>query len=141
MSETIELIIHAHGGVSKEITAHMHKQDKRIAELENHGHEMNRICLKKSAQINDLKVGVQELEEAVNILAVYACRYAHTRQTGAANQIVNTLARIAPSITPEHRAKIIHEAVEATCNFDDWGRLGKIFNWGEALGGEDDGAV
>ena len=55
---------------------------------------------------------------------VFAARYAHTRETGAANMVVTTLLAHWDRLIPETQAQLKREAAnEATCNKDDWQRL------------------
>ena len=57
-------------------------------------------------------------------MLVYAARYAHSRQTGAANQVVNAILNNWDSLTERHKLQICEEATnEATCNLTDWGRI------------------
>ena len=58
-----------------------------------------------------------------NIL-VMAARYAHTRQTGAALQVVNAIKNHWDNINEQTQKQIISEAMnEATCNSEDWAKL------------------
>ena len=54
-------------------------------------------------------------------LLVFACRYCHSRQTGAALMTVKVLIHHWDEITPRTQATIIKEATsDATCNIEDW---------------------
>lgn len=55
---------------------------------------------------------------------VFAARYAHTRNTGAASMVVNTILENWDRLIPETQEQLKREAeYEATCNFEDWGKL------------------
>jgi hypothetical protein len=52
---------------------------------------------------------------------VFACRYAHTRQTGAALMVCKAVIAMRDELSAQAKAQIIEEAEnEATCNRDDW---------------------
>lgn len=60
---------------------------------------------------------------------IMAARYAHTRKTGAALQIVTTIKSCWNDLRPDQRRRLAEEAsTEATCNFDDWNELIKLWN-------------
>ena len=55
---------------------------------------------------------------------VYAARYAHTRKTGAALQVVSAIIAGWHDINPHTQQQLIREARnEATTNPEDWARL------------------
>ena len=54
---------------------------------------------------------------------IFAARYAHTRNTGAAHIVVNDILSNWHKIGGEIQFQLKKEAGEATCNFDDWQRL------------------
>lgn len=55
---------------------------------------------------------------------VFAARYAHTRETGAAAMVVDTALLNWDRLIPETQAQLQREAAhEATCNMEDWKRL------------------
>lgn len=61
-------------------------------------------------------------------MLIYAARYAHTRNTGAAMQVVNCAVKNWDSLKEEHRVQLAKETKDATCNFEDWNRLLNLFN-------------
>ena len=64
----------------------------------------------------------------IDSIAVFACRYAHTRQTGAALMVVKTLIAQKHLICKNTMDQIVREAKsDATCNIDDWAMLIKEF--------------
>ena len=54
---------------------------------------------------------------------IYAARYAHTRSTGAALQVVNTILANWDRFDAQAKEQLKREAAEATCNKEDWKRL------------------
>tara|TARA_R110001632_G_scaffold81300_1_gene181127 strand:+ start:59 stop:253 length:195 start_codon:yes stop_codon:yes gene_type:complete len=54
---------------------------------------------------------------------VFAARYAHTRFTGAAHRVVNEILKDWGNISESTRIQLRVEAIEATCNLEDWKRL------------------
>lgn len=53
-------------------------------------------------------------------LAVYAARYAHHRNTGAALQVVTALKDLWQKIPEVDQMQIVSESNEATCNEHEW---------------------
>ena len=56
-------------------------------------------------------------------LAIYACRYAQHRKTGAACQIANAILALKDDIADETNTLIIAETYEASACPEDWERL------------------
>ena len=56
-------------------------------------------------------------------LLIFAARYAHSRKTGAALMIVNSIIQMWDELDSEVKRTLIEEAEHATCNFDDWNGL------------------
>ena len=56
-------------------------------------------------------------------MLVYAARYAHSRNTGAAYQVVNVIERNWHMFNDDLKALLIRESNEAAFNFEDWERL------------------
>jgi uncharacterized membrane protein YkvA (DUF1232 family) len=56
-------------------------------------------------------------------MLMYAARYAHNRDTGAALQIVSYILSVKDLIPPEIFRKLQEEADYATTNFEDWQKL------------------
>jgi hypothetical protein len=54
---------------------------------------------------------------------VFAARYAHTRFTGAAHRVVNEILKNWDEISLAVKDQLKCEAIEATCNLEDWKRL------------------
>ena len=61
-------------------------------------------------------------------MLIYAARYAHTRKTGAAMQVVNCAVRNWGALDHRHKLQLLRESKEATCNLDDWKRLRRVAN-------------
>jgi hypothetical protein len=60
----------------------------------------------------------------IQTLLVFSARYSHTRQTGAAYQVVNAIKNNWDSIDDRTRLQLICESQnEATCNYEDWNQL------------------
>lgn len=53
-------------------------------------------------------------------LAVYAARYAHHRNTGAALQVVTAIKDLWHKIPEVDQMQIVSESNEATCNEHEW---------------------
>lgn len=54
---------------------------------------------------------------------MFAARYAHTRNTGAALMVVSTILDNWDSLTLETQAQLKREAKEATYNLEGWQKL------------------
>lgn len=61
-------------------------------------------------------------------MLIYAARYAHTRKTGAAMQVVNCAVSNWGELDHRHKLQLLMESKEATCNLEDWDRLRKLAN-------------
>ena len=58
---------------------------------------------------------------------VFAARYAHTRDTGAAYFVVNAIIKNWDKLSLEEKKQLKQEAKnEATCSHEDWNRLIKM---------------
>lgn len=57
---------------------------------------------------------------------VYAARYCHHRQTGAAFQVVNSILLHWDEFDPDTQDQLIKEAGGATSNLDDWVKVVNI---------------
>jgi len=62
------------------------------------------------------------------ILIIYAARYAHTCNTGAALQVVNHILRVWQDLSDDTCKQLARESTEATCNKNDWIRIVECFN-------------
>lgn len=51
---------------------------------------------------------------------IYSARYAHTRRTGAALQVVNSILANWDRFDDQAKEQLKREAGEATCNKEDW---------------------
>jgi hypothetical protein len=60
------------------------------------------------------------LPENIQGCLVYAARYAHNRQTGAALQVVNAIKSCWHQLSARTQIDLIEESYEATTNLDDW---------------------
>lgn len=56
-------------------------------------------------------------------MLVYAARYAHHRETGAANRVVSCILGNWDLLNERHKVQITNEASEASCNKTDWCRI------------------
>jgi hypothetical protein len=57
-------------------------------------------------------------------MLIYAARYAHSRKTGAANQVVTCIVKNWDDLSDNTKIQLVKEAEnEATCNQDDWSRI------------------
>lgn len=89
----------------------------------------NNISIEKLDKPTDSKSDKSALLcEDLGSMLVYAARYAHTRNTGAAMQVVNCAIRNWSNIKEEHRVQLSKETKDATCNFEDWNKLLCLFN-------------
>lgn len=62
-------------------------------------------------------------------MLIYAARYAHNRETGAALQVVDCAIKNWSILDEKTRVQLAQEASnEATCNIDDWQKLITLFN-------------
>jgi hypothetical protein len=60
------------------------------------------------------------LTPAEQTCLIFAARYAHHRNTGAALMVVNAILQNWDRITPRVREQLQREAEEATYNLEDW---------------------
>lgn len=63
------------------------------------------------------------LSDRMQSCLVFAARYAHDRNTGAAQMVISTIIDNWDGLRPDIKAQIQKEAKEATCNFEDWRKL------------------
>ncbi len=63
------------------------------------------------------------LSDPMQTAMLFAARYAHYRQTGAALAVVSALISCWHQLTPHTRDQIIRESIDAVYNQDDWQRL------------------
>ena len=64
---------------------------------------------------------MKELERQIGTLAVFAARYARSRETGAAFACVTAIKRVWRYLDEKSKAQIINETGnEATTCLDDW---------------------
>jgi hypothetical protein len=67
---------------------------------------------------------MSELPSFTQTSLVFAARYAHTRNTGGAYQVVNSILHHWDDFSDYTKKQMIGEASrEATCNMEDWDRL------------------
>lgn len=59
----------------------------------------------------------------INPVLLFAARYAHGRNTGAALAVVTALKACWPALTPEIRNQLLRESEEAQYNHEDWMEL------------------
>jgi hypothetical protein len=69
----------------------------------------------------------EELPTFTQTSLVFAARYAHTRPTGAAYQVVNSILYHWDELEASTKEQLVREAKnEATYNMEDWNRLIKM---------------
>lgn len=59
----------------------------------------------------------------INPVLLFAARYAHARNTGAALAVVTALKACWPALTPDIRSQLLRESGEAQYNHEDWEEL------------------
>lgn len=57
---------------------------------------------------------------------VFAARYAHDRNTGAALAVVSAVKHFWPCLNESTRDMLVRESHEATCNLEEWEELRKF---------------
>lgn len=63
------------------------------------------------------------MKEYSESMLVFAARYAHSRNTGAAFMVVRQILDVWGELSEQTRDMILKERKEATCNFEDWAML------------------
>ena len=65
----------------------------------------------------------RKTDDDLSILAVFACRYAHHRKTGAARAVIGEISKNWDKIDEHSQKQIVKESNEATYNKDDWAKF------------------
>ncbi len=68
--------------------------------------------------VNDVKPSVND-----SSVYIYAARYAHNRNTGAAMQVVNAILQLWDRFNYVDQQQLKREAKEAAFNIEDWQRI------------------
>lgn len=66
---------------------------------------------------------MDKLDLTIQDMFVFAARYAHNRNKADASLVVRTILCNWGGLSNDIKRQLKKEALEATCNFEDWNRL------------------